>query len=128
MDLVSSGVMFTTARMAARPSVYKYPVGRTRIETIGIILFCALMTTVAVLLLVESGTALGAGETTDKPLQIIPLVCVACAIAAKSTLMVYCFFLRRYPSVHVFFVSQTPSSQQRPVYCLKQRPRENLNY
>lgn len=107
MDLVSSGVMFTTARMAARPSVYKYPVGRTRIETIGIILFCALMTTVAVLLLVESGTALGAGEKTDKPLQIIPLVCVAVAIGAKSTLMIYCFFLRKYPSVHVFFVSRT---------------------
>lgn len=48
-------------------------------ETIGIILFCALMTTVAVLLLVESGTALGAGEKTDEPLQIVPLVCVACA-------------------------------------------------
>lgn len=79
MDLVSSFVMFTTARMAARPSVYKYPVGRTRMETIGIILFCALMTTVAVLLLVESGTALGAGEKTDEPLQIVPLVCVACA-------------------------------------------------
>lgn len=26
MDLVSSFVMFTTSRMAARPSIYKYPV------------------------------------------------------------------------------------------------------
>lgn len=25
-------------------------------------------------------------------------------VGAKSTLMVYCFFLRKYPSVHVFFV------------------------
>lgn len=79
MDLVSSFVMFTTSRMAARPSIYKYPVGRTRIETIGIILFCALMTTVAIELLVESGRALGEGSKTDQPLKIIPLVCVACA-------------------------------------------------
>ncbi|KAG8165373.1 hypothetical protein KVR01_005648 [Diaporthe batatas] len=104
MDLVSSFVMWTTSRMAARPSIYKYPVGRTRIETIGIILFCALMTTVAIQLLVESGRSLGEGPQESKQLQIVPLVCVACAIGAKSTLMVYCFFLRKYPSVHVFFI------------------------
>lgn len=53
MDLVSSVVMLITSRMAARPSVYKYPVGRTRIETIGIIMFCCLMTTVAIQLIVS---------------------------------------------------------------------------
>jgi Co/Zn/Cd efflux system component len=53
MDLVSSCVMLITSRMAARPSVYKYPVGRTRIETIGIIMFCCLMTTVAIQLIVS---------------------------------------------------------------------------
>jgi hypothetical protein len=53
MDLVSSVVMLVTSRMAARPSVYKYPVGRTRIETIGIIMFCCLMTTVAIQLIVS---------------------------------------------------------------------------
>lgn len=52
MDLVSSFVMLVTSILAARPSVYKYPVGRKRIETIGIILFCALMTTVAIQLIV----------------------------------------------------------------------------
>ena len=54
MDLVSSVVMLITSRMAARPSVYKYPVGRTRIETIGIIMFCCLMTTVAIQLIVSA--------------------------------------------------------------------------
>lgn len=53
MDLVSSVVMLVTSRMAARPSIYKYPVGRTRIETIGIIMFCCLMTTVAIQLIVS---------------------------------------------------------------------------
>ena len=53
MDLVCSVVMLIANRMARRPSVYKYPIGRTRIETIGIILFCALMTTVAVQLIVS---------------------------------------------------------------------------
>lgn len=53
MDLVSSCVMLVTSRLASRPSVYKYPVGRTRIETIGIIMFCCLMTTVAIQLIVR---------------------------------------------------------------------------
>ncbi|GKT46545.1 metal tolerance protein 7 [Colletotrichum spaethianum] len=104
MDLVSSFVMLITSRMAARPSVYKYPVGRTRIETIGIILFCALMTTVAIQLLVESGRALAEGARTSEKLHIVPIVIVSVAIFAKGSLMVYCFAYRKYPSVHVFFI------------------------
>ncbi|KAK3066486.1 hypothetical protein LTS18_001689, partial [Coniosporium uncinatum] len=104
MDLVSSTVMLITSRLASRPSVYKYPVGRTRIETMGIILFCALMTTVAIQLIVESGRALGEGARESQPLQIIPLVFVGIALFSKSCLFVYCFFLRRYPAAHVFMI------------------------
>ncbi|KAK7967082.1 cation efflux family protein [Apiospora aurea] len=104
MDLVSSFVMLITSWLAARASVYKYPVGRTRIETIGIILFCALMTTVAIQLLVESARTLGGGATESKELHIIPILFVAVAIFAKSSMMLYCLAYRKYPSVHVFFV------------------------
>ncbi|KAK5625878.1 hypothetical protein RRF57_001595 [Xylaria bambusicola] len=126
VDLVSSFIIWITSRVAAQPNVYKYPVvgvhlqqhGRTRIETIGIILFCSLLTTVAVELLVsrtktlnsgplpiiESIRTLVGGPKESEPLQIIPLVFVGVAIFAKGTLMVYCFFYRRYPSVHVFFI------------------------
>ncbi|KAI0021819.1 cation efflux family-domain-containing protein [Xylariomycetidae sp. FL0641] len=104
MDLVSSFVMLTTSRLAAKPSVYKYPVGRTRIETLGIILFCALMTTVAIELLIESARTLGEGGSDSNQLQIVPLVCVGVAIFAKGSLMLYCLAYRKYPSVHVFFI------------------------
>ncbi|KAI0887820.1 cation efflux family-domain-containing protein [Annulohypoxylon maeteangense] len=104
MDLVSSFVMLITSRMAARASIYKYPVGRTRIETIGIILFCALMTTVAIQLLVESARTLGDGPSESRELHIIPIVFVGIAIFAKASLMVYCLAYRKYPSVHVFFI------------------------
>ncbi|KAI0192099.1 cation efflux family-domain-containing protein [Xylaria flabelliformis] len=104
VDLVSSFIIWITSRLAAKPSVYKYPVGRTRIETIGIILFCSLLTTVAVELLIESIRTLTGGARASEPLQIIPLSFVGTAIVAKSSLMLYCFFYRRYPSVHVFFI------------------------
>ncbi|KAI8945881.1 cation efflux family-domain-containing protein [Xylaria longipes] len=104
VDLVSSFIIWITSRLAAKPSVYKYPVGRTRIETIGIILFCSLLTTVAVELLIESIRTLAGGARESEPLQIIPLSFVGTAIVTKSSLMLYCLFYRRYPSVHVFYI------------------------
>ncbi|KAF2266097.1 hypothetical protein CC78DRAFT_567175 [Lojkania enalia] len=104
MDLVSSIVMLITSRMASRPSIYKYPVGRTRIETIGIIMFCCLMTTVAIQLIIESARTLGGGPQDAEELHIIPLIFVGIAIFCKGSLCIFCFFYRRYPAVHVFFV------------------------
>ncbi|KAI3321367.1 cation efflux family-domain-containing protein [Xylariaceae sp. AK1471] len=104
VDLVSSFIIWITSRLAAKPSVYKYPVGRTRIETIGIILFCSLLTTVAVELLIESIRTLVEGPRPSEPLQIIPLTFVGVAILAKGSLMLYCLAYRRFPSVHVFFI------------------------
>ncbi|KAK3956743.1 putative cation efflux family protein [Pseudoneurospora amorphoporcata] len=65
MDLVSSFVMLITSRFATRPSIYKYPAGRKRIETLRIILFCALMTTVSIQLPIESARNLGSGDKTN---------------------------------------------------------------
>ncbi|KAK6070348.1 cation efflux family protein [Seiridium cupressi] len=107
MDLVSSCVMLATSCMASKPKLHKFPVGRTRMETIGVILFCALMTTVAIELLVstlafdaakldtyqgavqiESGRTLGSGHSeSGEQLNIAPLICVCVAIAAKFSLM-----------------------------------------
>ncbi|RDL40125.1 Uncharacterized protein BP5553_00104 [Venustampulla echinocandica] len=53
MDLVSSCVMLVTSRLAAKANVQKFPVGRKRVETVGIILFCALMTTVSAQLIID---------------------------------------------------------------------------
>jgi hypothetical protein len=133
MDLVSSCVMLITSHMASTPSVYKFPVvsiilcrwitlvsantsmneqGRTRIETIGVILFCALMTTVAIELLIEAGRTLGTGKSdSGDQLGIVPMICVCVAIGAKFSLMCYCFTYRKHPSVHVFFVSLAVSTQ-----------------
>ncbi|PFH56162.1 hypothetical protein XA68_16961 [Ophiocordyceps unilateralis] len=104
MDLVSSSVMVITSRLARRPSIYRFPVGRTRIEPVGIIVFCALMATVSVELMIESARTLGQGHRDPAPLQPLPLALVGVAILSKSSLMVYCFFYRRFPSVRVFFL------------------------
>ncbi|EGZ68439.1 hypothetical protein NEUTE2DRAFT_118293 [Neurospora tetrasperma FGSC 2509] len=81
MDLVSSFVMLITSRLAARPSIYKYPVVNR---------ICAYL---------GSG-----GKHEAEGLHIIPLTFVGVAIFAKGSLMIYCLFYRRFPTVHVFFV------------------------
>ncbi|KAI9054943.1 hypothetical protein LZ554_002086 [Drepanopeziza brunnea f. sp. 'monogermtubi'] len=102
MDLVSSTVMLITSRMARKPSLQKYPVGRKRVETVGIILFCALMTTVSIELIIESARSLAGGPRNDDTLKLIPLLFVGIAIFSKGCMFVYCFLLRRYPSAAIF--------------------------
>ncbi|KAJ5781578.1 uncharacterized protein N7518_010061 [Penicillium psychrosexuale] len=104
MDLVSSVVMLVTSRMSSRPKPYKYPVGRRRVETMGVIMFCALMTIVAVELIIESAKALAAGKTESEQLDLVPLVCVGVAIFSKFCMFLYCYGLRRYPAAHVFYI------------------------
>ncbi|PBP28985.1 hypothetical protein BUE80_DR000216, partial [Diplocarpon rosae] len=102
MDLVSSTVMLITSRMARRPKIHQYPVGRKRVETVGIILFCALMTTVSVELIIESARSLAGGPRDDDSLELIPLLFVGIAIFSKGCMFVYCFLLRRYPAAAIF--------------------------
>ena len=104
MDLVSSVIMLITSHLAARANFAKYPVGRKRIETVGVIFFCALMTTVAIELIIESARSLGSGHGDSSSLQVVPLVCVGIAIGAKFCLFCYCLTLMRYPAAHVFFI------------------------
>ncbi|RDW85491.1 hypothetical protein BP5796_03816 [Coleophoma crateriformis] len=104
MDVVSSTIMLITTRMAARPNIVKYPVGRRRMEIMGIILFCAVMTLLAVELIIESARTLASGPKETEKLQIIPLVFVGVAIGSKSIMFVYCFLLRRYPGARIFMI------------------------
>jgi divalent metal cation (Fe/Co/Zn/Cd) transporter len=78
--------------------------GRKRVETVGIILFCALMTTVSVELIIESARSLADGPKDNETLKPIPLACVGVAILSKATLFVYCFALRRYPAARIFML------------------------
>jgi hypothetical protein len=113
MDLVSSVVMLITSRMAARPSVYKYPVGRTRIETIGIIMFCCLMTTVAIQLIVSFSTlthCTGTNMPLDRIRQVFSWRCNGFRTTAHHP---YCFrldrnLLQRLALRLLFYLSSLP--------------------
>jgi hypothetical protein len=52
MDLLSSVVLMLAGHEASKENLHKYPTGKSRMETIGIIVFSALMSTVSVQLMV----------------------------------------------------------------------------
>ena len=62
----------------------RYPVDRKRVEMAGIILFCALMATVTVELIIESAHVLGVGPSGGKELKAIRLAFVRVASTLTS--------------------------------------------
>ena len=54
--------MVLTGRASTSENVIKYPTGKSRIETAGVIVFSTLMATVSIQVLIESIKTLGGGE------------------------------------------------------------------
>ncbi|QDZ18893.1 cation efflux protein [Chloropicon primus] len=54
LDLTSGTILYFTNRAMRRPDIYKYPVGKTRMEPLGIIVFSSMMGTVGFSVMVEA--------------------------------------------------------------------------
>lgn len=61
MDLASSIVIIVSNRAAAGGKVLKYPTGKARMETAGVVVFSTLMATVSIQVIIEAIKALATG-------------------------------------------------------------------
>ncbi|KAI8872724.1 hypothetical protein GQ42DRAFT_119009 [Ramicandelaber brevisporus] len=107
MDLLSSAILWYANRAASEKNTnyLKYPVGRSRMETTGIIIFACLMSTVSVQLIIESARTLakGQGEKDDHKASTLGLIFVGIAIAVKFGLYLYCRAIASYfPAARIF--------------------------
>ncbi|KAK9765999.1 hypothetical protein K7432_005230 [Basidiobolus ranarum] len=101
MDLFSSAVLVFAARAAAKSNMLKYPTGKARMETVGIIVFSALMGTLSLELIIEGVKALISRD--HRPvLDTWSIVCVSVAIGTKFLLFLYCRALREFPAAKTF--------------------------
>ncbi|KAI8331843.1 cation efflux protein [Chlamydoabsidia padenii] len=100
MDLLSSVVLMWTSRQASRPNLDKYPAGKARMETAGIIVFSCLMSCVAFFLIIESGQKLATGDA-EPNLSVMAIVMVTTALAIKLMLYIYCVTLSHHSSAKV---------------------------
>ncbi|KAI9330075.1 cation efflux family-domain-containing protein [Obelidium mucronatum] len=103
MDLTSNSVLIIANVLASRKgNNQKYPAGKKRFETAGIVVFSCIMGALAVELIIEAGKAIAGGEsghTTD--LNAFNLSCIGVAVATKTALYFYCHSLAKYPSPRI---------------------------
>ncbi|CAO3619612.1 unnamed protein product [Mucor hiemalis] len=100
MDLLSSVVLMWAAKQASKTNLTKYPAGKSRMETVGIIVFACLMSCVALFLIIEASQKLS--ESSHSP-DLTPLAIgfVSAALAVKLALYVYCQSLSQFSSAKV---------------------------
>ncbi|KAI0728176.1 CDF-like metal transporter [Fomitopsis betulina] len=103
-DFGSNVVLYWLHREAIGMDVNKWPVGGARLETIGNITYGAMMSSVNLVVLVESVQELITHSGTDDKFHIPSLVAVGVALGVKFALFLYCSGFRSQSSqVHVLW-------------------------
>ncbi|KAI8069967.1 cation efflux family-domain-containing protein [Gongronella butleri] len=100
MDLLSSIVLMWAGRQASKPNLVKYPAGKARMETAGIMVFACLMSCVAIFLIIESAQKLAANSQ-EPDLTPLAIGMVSTALGVKLLLYFYCVTLSRYASAKI---------------------------
>lgn len=92
LDFVSGLVVLYTWRLRAVRNKYSYPVGRARMEPLGVVLMACLMTAATLLVLEESISALIRGPSGSPLVGLTPLTAIVLvtALGVKGALYAYC--------------------------------------
>ncbi|RDW63393.1 hypothetical protein BP6252_10938 [Coleophoma cylindrospora] len=78
LNLVSSAIVWRTIRVVTQPDVYSYPIGRRKLEPIGVLIFSVIVATSFFQL---NGTAYG----TMSAIIIVQLICLMAYRSVKNT-------------------------------------------
>ncbi|GAB1221694.1 hypothetical protein ENUP19_0083G0067 [Entamoeba nuttalli] len=89
LDIISGAVMFITALLMRKRNIYKYPVGKKRMEPLGVIVFATAMFTATIQLLTNAAKTLISG-TSDFEMSIFPICVIGVTIFFKCCLYLYC--------------------------------------
>ncbi|KAF9924988.1 hypothetical protein FBU30_005152 [Linnemannia zychae] len=101
MDLLSGAILVYAARASTKSNWFKYPSGKSRMETAGTIVFASLMATVSLQLIIESiRTLLEADKVPPMP-NTLAIVFVSFALACKLVLFLYCKAISQYNTANV---------------------------
>ncbi|CAO2209120.1 unnamed protein product [Urochloa humidicola] len=111
LDLLSGFILWFTANAMKKPNKYSYPIGKRRMQPVGIIVFASVMGTLGFQVLIESGRQLITQEHANfKRKQELWMVGSMSSVAVvKFFLMLYCRtfkneIVRAYAQDHFFDV------------------------
>ncbi|XP_071698191.1 metal tolerance protein 10-like [Rutidosis leptorrhynchoides] len=111
LDLLSGFILWFTSNVMRNPNQYHYPIGKNRMQPVGIIVFASVMATLGFQILLESVRELLAGthpnKDHDNEMWVIGIMVFVTVV--KFILMVYCRrfeneIVRAYAQDHFFDV------------------------
>ncbi|XP_052176518.1 metal tolerance protein 4 [Diospyros lotus] len=112
LDLIAGGILWFTHLSMKDINIYKYPIGKLRMQPVGIIIFAAVMATLGFQVLVQAAEQLIKDEPSEKMnwVQLTWLYAIMLtATAVKLALWIYCRsstnkIVRAYAKDHYFDV------------------------
>ncbi|CAO0790054.1 unnamed protein product [Mucor circinelloides] len=101
LDILSNGIIFFTIRVIRQKNLYDYPVGKARMEPLGIIVFAVVITTSFSQVLISSIERLTENSPTSEPIDLSPiaLALLVANIAIKGILWLWCLTIKGSSSV-----------------------------
>jgi divalent metal cation (Fe/Co/Zn/Cd) transporter len=90
LDFLSTAIVWTTTRMISRPNSYAYPVGRRRLEPIGVLVFSIIMVTAFFQVMFESFKRIISDNHVVVELTLPVIVTMVGTIVIKFIVWLWC--------------------------------------
>ncbi|OZJ05198.1 hypothetical protein BZG36_02440 [Bifiguratus adelaidae] len=100
LDFFSNAIIFFTIRVIKKQDLYSYPVGKARMEPLGILVFAVITATSFTQVLITSiQRLLGAEDEVEVDLSTLSLILLAINLLAKLCLWIWCRSIKGSSSV-----------------------------
>ncbi|KAE8452126.1 hypothetical protein EG329_001593 [Mollisiaceae sp. DMI_Dod_QoI] len=90
LDFLSTGIVWTTTRMIERQDQYQYPVGRRRLEPIGVLVFAVIMVTSFFQVALECLSRLNSGDHSIIELTLPAILIMSSTVIIKGLCWFWC--------------------------------------
>lgn len=103
-DPLSNLTLIFSNRAVRRVDPSRFPSGKARLETVGNIVFCFLMTAVSLIIIAFAARELAEHDGDLKPFNLASIISVCAAFATKFTLFLYTWSIKdRYSQVRILW-------------------------
>ena len=94
LDFLSTAIVWTTTKIISRQDRYKYPVGRRRLEPIGVLVFSVIMITSFFQVFLQCFNRLTSGDPTIVQLGLPAIIIMASTVVIKFACWLWCRLIK----------------------------------
>ncbi|KAI9890044.1 MAG: hypothetical protein M1814_004560 [Vezdaea aestivalis] len=94
LDFLSTAIIWTTTRMIAQKDHYAYPIGRRRLEPVGVLMFCVIMILAFFQVSMESFRTLTSGDHSIVELTTAAVIIMASTVVVKGACWFWCRLIK----------------------------------